>query len=234
MSKNELVKNYIRSQIHSGFYNTGESIESENELAAKLQTSRMTVRKAIDDLIVENLLLRRQGKGTYVRHKPRFMEFQCGIGFTEEVRKRNMIPSAKDIQVREVTADDSLADDLHVSKGAPLWSIRRVRCADDMIIALEEEYFVKALIPELNKDIVADSIYRYISEKYGLEFSYADQKLDAVAADKDVAEALGVKIGQPLIRMFIIAHLSNGTAFNCGTTYYRTDQFSLIQTVFKK
>jgi len=78
------------------------------------------------------------------------------------------------------------------------------------------------------------SIYQYIRDEYGLEFSYADQKLDAVAAEKRVADALNVPIGQPLIRMYIIAYLKNGTPFNCGTTYYRTDNFTLIQTVFKK
>ena len=67
MNKNEIIKNYILSQIQSGFYHAGESIESENVLAAKLQTSRMTVRKAIDELIVDNLLIRSQGKGPYLQ-----------------------------------------------------------------------------------------------------------------------------------------------------------------------
>ena len=234
MNKNEIIKNYILSQIQSGFYHAGESIESENVLAAKLQTSRMTVRKAIDELIVDNLLIRRQGKGTYVRATTNFMEFQCGIGFTEEVLKRNRVPSTKETIITEMEADALLAENLQIPLRAPVWSVHRVRCADNEIIALEEEYFTKALIPELNEQVVSNSIYQYIRDEYGLEFSYADQKLDAVAAEKRVADALNVPIGQPLIRMYIIAYLKNGTPFNCGTTYYRTDNFTLIQTVFKK
>ena len=194
----------------------------------------MTVRKAIDELIVDNLLIRRQGKGTYVREKPKFMEFQCGIGFTEEVLKRNRVPSTKETIITEMEADALLAENLQIPLRAPVWSVHRVRCADNEIIALEEEYFTKALIPELNEQVVSNSIYQYIRDEYGLEFSYADQKLDAVAAEKRVADALNVPIGQPLIRMYIIAYLKNGTPFNCGTTYYRTDNFTLIQTVFKK
>ena len=158
MNKNEIIKNYILSQIQSGFYHAGESIESENVLAAKLQTSRMTVRKAIDELIVDNLLIRRQGKGTYVREKPKFMEFQCGIGFTEEVLKRNRVPSTKETIITEMEADALLAENLQIPLRAPVWSVHRVRCADNEIIALEEEYFTKALIPELNEQVVSNSL----------------------------------------------------------------------------
>lgn len=232
--KHDIVKQYILKQIDSGFYRVGQNIESESDLTKKLEVSRMTVRKAIDDLVFDNILFRMHGKGTYVCERSKYTEFQCGIGFTEEVLKRNMKPSAKDITVSKVKADEEIAHDLQIAIDDDVWKVIRTRCADDVPLAYETEYYSAALVETLDEDIAASSIYKYLEVHQDLEFTYADQKIDAVIANHKLAEILGIQEGAPLIRMYIVAYLKNGTPFNCGTTYYRVDNFKLIQTIYKK
>ena len=233
MKKSQMVKEYILQNIASGVYPIGHMIDSEPVLSERLQVSRMTVREAIRDLVEENILEKQHGRGTFVLKQPRFKGFQCGIGFSEEMKRHGMVPSARDIQLIETTANEEIAQDLQITINAPVWNIKRVRLANDIPIAYEDEYFTKAIVTNLTVEIANHSIYEYLYQQ-GIEFTYVDQMLDAVLANKEISQRLEVPVGTPLIRMYIIAHLKNGTPFNCGTTYYRTDSFQLSQTVFRK
>ena len=233
MKKSQMVKEYILQNIASGIYPIGHMIESEPVLSEKLHISRMTIREAIRDLVEENILEKQHGRGTFVLKQPKFKGFQCGIGFTEEMKRHGMIPSASHISLIETIANEQIANDLHLEVNAPIWNIKRVRLANDLPIAYEDEYFAKSIVPNLTLEIANNSIYEYLKQQ-DIEFTYADQMLDAVLATEEIAQLLEVEVGTPLIRMYIIAHLKNGTPFNCGTTYYRTDNYQLSQTIFRK
>lgn len=233
MKKADMVKEYILQNISSGIYPIGQMIDSEPVLSERLHVSRMTVRDAIRDLVNDNILEKQHGRGTFVLNQPRFKGFQCGIGFSEEMKRHGMIPSARNITLMETYADSNIAQDLKIKEKAPVWNIKRVRLANDIPIAYEDEYFSKAIVPKLTAEIAQDSIYEYLYQQ-NIEFSYVDQMLDATIANEEIAALLDIAVGTPLIRMYIIAHLKNGTPFNCGTTYYRTDHYQLSQTVFRK
>ena len=87
MKKSQIVKEYILQNIANGIYPIGHMIESEITLSEKLHISRMTVRDAIRDLVEENILEKQHGRGTFVLKQPKFKGFQCGIGFSEEMKK---------------------------------------------------------------------------------------------------------------------------------------------------
>lgn len=231
--KTKLVKNFILSNIKSGVYRTGQMIDSEPQLVGKLGISRVTVREAIRELVEEKFLERQHGRGTFVLEQPKFKEFQCGIGFSKEMLRCNMKPSSKFVNVTEIEADASIIKDLKLSSETSVWYVSRLRLADNQPIAVEHEYFSKSIIPYLSIQIAQGSIYEYLTSQ-NLEYSYIDQKIDAILAQNDIAKLLNVKNNTPLIRMYIIAYLKNGTPFNCGTTYYLTDVFKLSQTVYKR
>ncbi|MDD6466578.1 MAG: GntR family transcriptional regulator [Erysipelotrichaceae bacterium] len=232
-SKTQTVKDYILSHIESGVYQVGQMIDSELVLADRLQVSRVTVRDAIRDLVEENILEKEHGRGTFVLKQPKFKGFRCGIGFTEEILRNQMHPSAKHVEVIETVADEEVAESLQIPVHSPVWNVSRLRLADDHPVAVEYEFFSKAIVPELTLEAAQSSIYRYIHQ-FGIDFSYVDQTIDAASANEILADLLEVEIGTPLVRMYIVAHLKNGTPFNCGTTYYRTDHFKLTQTVYQK
>ena len=101
MKKSQIVKEYILQNIANGVYPIGHMIESEPVLSEKLKISRMTIREAIRDLVEENILEKQHGRGTFVLKQPKFKGFQCGIGFTEEMKRHGMIPSASHISLIE-------------------------------------------------------------------------------------------------------------------------------------
>ena len=233
MKKSQIVKEYILQNIANGIYPIGHMIESEPVLSEKLHISRMTIREAIRDLVEENILEKQHGRGTFVLKQPKFKGFQCGIGFSEEMKRHGMNASASHITLEETIANEQICQDLHLQEHAPIWNVKRVRLANNVPIAYEDEYFAKNIVPNLTLDIVSNSIYDYLKQQ-GIEFTYVDQVLDAVLATEEIASLLEVPVKTPLIRMYIIAHLKNGTPFNCGTTYYRTDTYQLSQTIYRK
>lgn len=231
-NKTQQVKNYILKNIESGEYRVGHAIESEPTLVKKLGISRVTIRDAIRELAEENILERQHGRGTFVIEQPMFKGFQCGLGFTDEMIRNGMQPSAKHVEVREVPAPAEVVRHLQINPNNMVWNVKRLRLANDHPVALENEYFSKDIVPHLSEEIAQQSIYGYLSSQ-NIDFSHADQKIDAMPADEELSRMLHVALGEPLIRMYVIAYLKNGTPFNCGTTYYRTDIFKLAQTVYR-
>lgn len=230
-SKNEVVKKYIMDLIHKRVYNEGQLIDSEVTLCNRLNVSRMTIRKALDELVSEGIIYKEKGRGTFVARKPKYAEFRCGVGFTQEVTKRGMVPSSKDATLELCEADNVIAEKLNVQPKEKIWKVTRVRCADGVPVIYVVEYYLYELCPELTLDIVKDSIYVHL-EKKGISFAFLDQKLEAVICPKDIAKKLKILEGHPLILMSLIVYMKNGTAFNCGTEYYRTDKFTLVQSVY--
>ena len=233
ISKTAEVKKYIIANIESGIYGIGQMIESELALSKKFGVSRLTVREALRDLVEGKVLQKQQGRGTFVLKQPQFKGFQCGIGFSAEMSRHNMIPSAKNVRVESAIASIQVQEELKLSEGSEIWFVSRLRLANHQPIAVEQEFFSKAIVPFLSTEIAKHSIYGYLQEQ-GISFSYVDQMIDAVAATEEIAKQLEVPIGEPLIQMYLVAYLENGTPFNCGTTYYRTDTYKLLQTVYQK
>lgn len=230
-NKYEVVIDYINHRIDSGFYKAHQMIDSENELAEILNISRVTVRRAIDELVSERVLYRQHGRGTFVRSMPSYKEFRNGVGFTREVLRRNETPSSKDVELRRVFANEGIAHQLQIMIGDPVWEVRRTRCANDVPIVCEHVYFPEKLVGSLVEEDLSGSLYALL-ESRGIQFDYADQSLQAILADASLSEQLNIAVGDPLIKMEVIAYMENGTPFNSGSSYYQTSSFKLYQTVF--
>lgn len=232
-NKNDIVINYILERIQKKIYSPGQLIESETELCNKLNISRMTVRKALDILVNDGVIYKEKGRGTFVSKRPKYAEFQCGVGFSEEAKKRGMIPSTKEATLILTTADKMIAKKLDINIGDKVWKVNRVRCTDGIPVVYVCEYYIYAQCEDLNEEIINDSIYQYL-EKKGIAFAFADQKMEAVKCPAIIARSLEIKPDHPVILMSLIAYMRNGIPFNCGYEYYRTDKFTLVQSVYKK
>jgi len=233
MTKNETVKQYIKEQIEKKIYSEGQLIESESELCDVLGISRMTVRKALDELVSDGVVYKEKGRGTFVARKPKYSEFKCGVGFTEEAKKRGMKASTKDSTLELCEADESTAKIFHVPVGSKVWKVTRVRCANDIPIVYLSEYYLYSLCPDLDEEIVKHSIYSHLAAK-GVHYAFLDQKLQAVLCPKDIAKKLDIEEGHPLIKMSLITYMKNGIAFNCGDEYYLTDKYTLVQSIYNE
>ena len=231
MKKYEIVREYILESIKKNIYLPGMVIESENELSSRLNVSRVTVRKALDDLCADNTLFKIKGKGTFVAEKPKYFDFQCGVGFSSEIRKRNRVPSTNYAKIRHIKADALVAAELQIPLESEVWEVIRVRCADGIPIAHEHEFFPYLLMPDLTEEIAFSSIYDWLETK-GIYLGYVDQKISAVLAEKSIASKMNVAVGSPLVKMVITTYTRTGTPFNFGETLYQTEHFQILQSLY--
>ncbi|WP_017470861.1 GntR family transcriptional regulator [Amphibacillus jilinensis] len=232
VTKYEIVRNYILSQIKAGIYQPHQMIESEAELADHLAVSRITVRRGIEELVNEKILSKKKGVGTFVNPLPKFFGFKAGIGFSSEVRSRGMKPSTKLLKLEKVKANETQAKDMKIAVGEEMWLVERIRYADDVAVSYEIEYFDVQIVKELNIEICEKSIYEHLS-KQGIEYEFVDQKISATLANSRMGDFLNVEEGSPLIDTKNIACLENGKPFNIGYALYQTESFYLVHTVYK-
>lgn len=232
VAKYQIVKQYILEQIEKRIYQPHQLIESELELTEKLGVSRITVRKALEELVSEKVLSKKKGVGTFVNPLPKYLGFKPGIGFTSEAKNRGLTPSTNLLRLAKVAAEENQATDMQVHVGDSLWLVERIRYANNVAVSYELEYFDYRLVGELTEDICKQSIYEHLKEKE-IEYEYVDQQISALLADEASAHHLNVPIGSPLINIKNIAYLKNGKPFNLGFALYQTNSFHLMHTVYR-
>ena len=203
------IKILLTQSLIAGEWKPGEAIPSEMELAARYQVSQGTVRKAIDALAGENILIRRQGKGTFVathtepKHQYRFLRIIPDKGDKDKVH-----PTTTFIDVKRGRAGAEVADALDLKAGAPVTAIRRVLVFAGMPIILDEIVLSSVLFPNLTIEKIRESrgsIYSFLETGYGLRMIRAEERLHAVAADAFASGHLNIAVGTPLLSVDRIA-----------------------------
>src|ERR671937_2086633 len=142
----------------------GQAIPSERRLSSELGISRLTVRAALDDLVREGYLERRHGAGTFVS-EPKIAQELTMTSFTEDMRRRGMVPSSRTLELKTVPAGARLWRVLHVSPSEPIVVVKRLRLAGDETMAIETLHVRDALVPGLNaRDLERGSFYELLRE----------------------------------------------------------------------
>lgn len=230
-NKNDIIKEDILNQILTGALSPGQAIDTDAVLSKRYDASRMTVRKAIDELVLEGHLTRIYKKGAFVSRRSRYAGFRFGVGYSEEMRKRGLKASSAGVYIRLEDPADREIHDLQLLPTYKVWHVNRVRLAEGQPVAYEDSYFPYPLVEELVEEDGYGSIDDKINREYGYSIHSADQWIDAVQADESLAKLLQVPVGTPLVRAYSISYLPNGTPINSGTCIYRTDNYKLIQSV---
>lgn len=197
------IKALITQSLQSGEWKPGELIPSEMELASRFKVSQGTVRKAIDELSAENLVVRRQGKGTFVathheaRSQLRFLRLVPNEGVP-------CSPENKIIEVRRMRAPSEVARLLDIKSGDSVVFIRRVQSFSGVPTILDELWLPGAIF----KGLTAERLNEYKGPMYGLfesEFGTrmirASEEIRAVCADELAAQLLHVDAGIPLLNV---------------------------------
>src|SRR6478672_5463000 len=175
----------------------GEAIPSERQLSTTFGVSRLTVRAALDDLVREGLLVRRHGSGTFVS-EPKIAQELTMTSFTEDMRRRGMVPGSRTLDLRVTPAGAHLGRLLHVSPSEPVVIISRVRLADHETMAIETLHVRESLIPGLTAaDLQEHSFYELLSSRYVTTIVGGVQTIEPTVTDEEESEALGVPLHSP-------------------------------------
>jgi GntR family transcriptional regulator len=195
------IKDLIVQGLQRGEWKPGDVIPSEIELAARFQVSQGTVRKAVDELSTENLLVRRQGRGTFVatHHEER-----------AQFRFLRLVPDDRDpvagvsryLECKRTRATGDIAHQLALKPGDALVYVRRLLSFDAAPIVLDEIWLPGSLFKKLTSERLAQykgPLYGLFESEFGTRMIRADERIRAVAAVADAARLLKVAPGSPLL-----------------------------------
>ncbi|MEY8689060.1 MAG: GntR family transcriptional regulator [Leptothrix sp. (in: b-proteobacteria)] len=196
------IKGLITRGLQGGEWKPGEAIPSELDLAARFRVSQGTVRKAIDELAAENLLVRRQGKGTFVathneqKIQYRFLRLQPEEGGGPVPMQREFL------DCRRLRAPADVARALDLRAGDTVVQIRRTLAQAGKPVVLDDIWLPGALFKGLTAERLTDyrgPLYSLFESEFGVRMIRAEEKIRAIAADVGVAALLGVAEGAPLL-----------------------------------
>jgi GntR family transcriptional regulator len=206
----------------------GEAIPSERQLSGDLGVSRLTVRAALDDLVREGFLERRHGAGTFVS-EPKIAQELTMTSFTEDMRRRGMVPSSKTLELKTVAAGARLGRLLHVSPSERIVVVTRLRYADRETMAIETLHVSEALVPGLTaKDLEQHSFYELLEERFGVIVVGGSQAIEPTVTNEEESAALGVPLHSPAFLFERTTNAADGTIVEYVRSIYRGDRYRLV------
>jgi len=204
----------------------GERIPPERELAERWSLARMTLRKAIDRLVLDGLLERRQRQGTYTC-RPRVPRHLSITSFTEEMTRQGVRVSSKTLDLRRMRATVQMARQLRVPQGDPVVRFIRLRLGDDEPVAVETNLVPAHLFPDLTEADLDGSWYAVMSERYGIDIISGTAQVEPSLPDQRTAELLCIPPTQPCFRVQTVVRDRLGRIVEHGDSVYRGDYYTL-------
>jgi GntR family transcriptional regulator len=204
----EQIKVLLTQSLVAGEWRPGEAIPSEMELAGRFKVSQGTVRKAIDELASENILIRRQGKGTYVAThneegvKLRFLRLTANNGKKESLQNELL-------ECNRGKASAEIASLLDIKAGTSIIEVKRLLSFSDRPLIHDHIIIPAKPFKGLSGSRVQEnqgSMYSMYETQYGIRMIRAEERLKAVAADSEIAARLGVAAGAPLLSIERISY----------------------------
>ena len=220
------IKLLITRSLQEGEWKPGEAIPAETDLAARYRVSQGTVRKAIDELATENIVVRRQGKGTFVAtHSEEQIQYRFLRLAPDDAKPRGMARHFIDCKRMRPPAPIARALDLKGTEGAIL--VRRTLLQDDIPVVLDEIWLPAGLFKGLTADRLRDYVgpmYEMFETEFGVHMIRAEEKIRAVAADAPTAEVLAVAEGTPLLSVERLSYTYGDKPVELRRGLYRTDR----------
>lgn len=224
-----IIKNELIEMINSEEYIKKGMIPSERELMSIFDVSRITVKRAINELVNEGYLYRIQGKGTFIKSDEGEHDLVSLMSCTEDIKKMGMKPSKKLIRHSVLEADIVRVKKLQLLKGDKVLMLKRVYYADNEPLNYTTTYLPCKRFLNIEKyDFGKESIYDVFENKYGVKITKTQRTLEAVLAIDEIAKHLEMDAGKPVILFkAITTGIVNGKEIPIESfeSYYRTDKF---------
>jgi len=215
----------LRDLVNSGILRPGEAMPSEWDLSKHYQVSRLTVRKALDELAHEGWITRRHGVGTFAAN-PRVARIVASyMGFTEKMQQIGRKASSRVISFKVLRAAPEVAAHLEIESGKPIIELVRVRMADGEPVMLETAYLPQERFPDLTEETLGDgSLYRFLCDRYGVTVAAVDQSFEPIILSRMEAQLLAADQGSPALLSELVARSAEGLAIEYVWSVTRGDR----------
>ncbi len=219
------LKGILRSSITVGKFDTTGLFPSERELIESYRVSRMTVRRALSELVNEGLLVREQGRGSFVvQHR---VQEQLGhlLSFTEIVREQSS-PLESRVLDFQVVADSEVAKKMGIRVEEELVRLHRLRLIGDDPLVLQTTYVRHSLCPDIvQRGLRDDSLYKTLEDDYGLLLGEATGTVEAIPSNDHEASLLNITEGAPILFFEQLTYLQDGSPAEYSRSSYRGDRY---------
>lgn len=226
--KHVLVREYVRALIVAA--EPGTPAPSERELAEQFDVARMTVRHAIDALVVQGLLERVPGRGTFVT-KP-VIDLQMRLSsYTEEMMRRGKTPQSRTLLARRESAGPGIARALELEQGAPIAHWQRLRLADGEPMAIQHVYLSLDQFPDFLEQALPTSLYDMLTDLELMPTWGEDSVMAGLATEED-ADLLDLEPGAPVLQIARRAFCKE-QSIEVSRSVYRSDRYTLWVPVLR-
>lgn len=226
------IQNSIRKRIEGADLKPGDAVASERELAKMHSVSLMTARHALAGLEREGLVERRRGAGTFVA-APK-IHFNKLMSYTEHMSSRGLAPRSRVLVAKIVEDEQEVAARLGLPAASRLIKIERLRLTGEEPFALETCYLPAAEFSGLvSAPLGRVSLFATLQRDFGVELAYADEEIDATAADANLVEQLALPKGAPILRIRQVIYSTKGKATIYVVGFYRSERHTLFVRRFR-
>lgn len=219
----------LKRAIQAGELAVGSALPSERDLADSLGLSRMTVRRALEELVAAHFVEQRRGSGTYVLGRRLEQPVDRVQGFTNEAEVLGFKPGSVLLELTQVDADGEVASALELKKGAGVLRISRLRTADDEPLALQ----ISHVIPEyagLSTDLLKStgSLYQTLQQQFGVTLDGAKQAISARLPTRQEQVMLAIRAEVPVLALERTTFSTERVPFEFVKSAYRSDRYRVL------
>jgi GntR family transcriptional regulator len=221
------LKQQIKQMILDGTYEEGDLIPSERELNGLYDLSSTTIRRALNDLVQENLLERKAGKGTFVRIRKVRRDLRKVLGFTSNMREMGLTPTTRVLSQKVVSANEFARVRMGLQKGSKVLRLQRLRLANGVPMMLETRYIRIDLCPDIHKEDLSSSLWKVFEERYGLKPNRHHQGMSIAKVNNHAASLLGIAEDSPVFLIRGETYVGENEPIECEESLYRSDKYEL-------
>lgn len=209
----------------------GTALPPERSLCERFGVSRVTLRRAVDDLVRDGLLVRRQGSGTYVA-APKITQPLSTTSFSEDMRRRGLEPSSELLSFEHRTAGPRTARRLGISPSASVAELVRLRLADGEPMAIETVVLPAELVPDLDPgELAGRSLYEVLDERYSLRVVDVHQVIEPTVTSEEESGTLGVALHSPALLVRTTGRDATGRTVEVARSLFRGDRYAIVAHV---
>lgn len=229
------LKEKIISDINNETLKYGDKIETEQEIMKKYNLSRITVRRAISELVAEGYLVKKQGKGTFViknKIERKIINTSDSLkimSFTKELKENNIKASSKIIELKIIPGIEEFNQKLGLTKNSKLIFMKRVRYANDSPMTIEENYFSYDKFKGLLEEKIEGSLYELLEKKYNvIPTRSSRQEIEIVKSDEEQSKFLNVPTFEPLFYFSGVTYDENDIPIHIAKRYIIGSKYKFI------
>lgn len=207
----------------------GDRLPSERQLCAEYGVSRITVREAIGQLVSDGLLVRTQGKGTFVANRTVRSQLHLA-SFHEDMRRMGLEPATVVLSVARAVPPARTAHLLGLAAKTRAYHVRRLRLADGYPMSVDDGWYNPAVLPDLDQVDLRGSLYDTLASHYGRPIDHANQTVGAALAGPETGVLLGIPDSGPVL-VFDRVSYSRREPVEHARSWYRADRYELAMSV---